>query len=44
MAEKSKTSFSPHKTRAFDGSRKDINAAIDKICEFMGKHFMIIIC
>jgi hypothetical protein len=22
---------------AFDGSRKDINAAIDRICEFTGK-------
>jgi len=26
---------------AFDGSRKDINAAIDRICEFTGKHFLL---
>ncbi|CAA6669484.1 unnamed protein product [Spirodela intermedia] len=36
IAEKSKASSSPQKTRAFDGSRKDINAAIDRLCEFMG--------
>lgn len=24
----------------FDGSRKDINAAIDQICEFSGKRVM----
>lgn len=25
----------------FDGGRKDINAAIDQICEFTGKHFVL---
>lgn len=33
MEEKSK-SFTKNDT--FDGSRKDINAAIDRICEFTG--------
>lgn len=25
--------------KAFDGSRKDLNAAIDRICEFTGKSY-----
>lgn len=36
MNEKS-ISFKVNQKNAFDGSRKDINAAIDRICEFSGK-------
>ncbi|KAJ6825686.1 uncharacterized protein M6B38_377605 [Iris pallida] len=35
MNERTKSSVSLEKN-AFDGSRKDINAAIDRICEFTG--------
>ncbi|WOL02939.1 hypothetical protein Cni_G11658 [Canna indica] len=35
MNEKSK-SFNSNQKNAFDGSRKDMNAGIDKICEFSG--------
>mgnify|MGYP003702139725 CR=1 FL=1 len=36
MSEKSKSAVSSQKNQ-FDGSRKEINAAIDRICEFTGK-------
>uniref|UniRef100_A0A1D1XJB6 Envelope glycoprotein n=1 Tax=Anthurium amnicola TaxID=1678845 RepID=A0A1D1XJB6_9ARAE len=36
MDEKSKNLIPLHQKNAFDGSRKDINTAIDRICEFMG--------
>lgn len=42
MDEKS-VSFNSNQKNAFDGSRKDINAAIDKICEFSGKNLMRLI-
>lgn len=37
LGEKSK-SFASSQNNAFDGSRKEINSAIDRICEFTGKH------
>ncbi|XP_058079105.1 protein unc-13 homolog [Magnolia sinica] len=36
MDEKSRSFSSQHQKDAFDGSRRDINAAIDRICEFTG--------
>ena len=36
MSEKSKSVVSNQKNQ-FDGSRKEINAAIDRVCEFTGK-------
>ncbi|XP_078438280.1 plant/protein (DUF810) isoform X2 [Wolffia australiana] len=34
--QKSVASSPPHKSKSFEGSRKDLNAAIDKVCEFIG--------
>jgi hypothetical protein len=36
MSGKSKSAVSNQKNQ-FDGSRKEINAAIDRVCEFTGK-------
>ena len=36
-AVKSKKSVAVQQPKSFEGSRKDMNAAIDRICEFMGK-------
>ncbi|KAK1293553.1 hypothetical protein QJS10_CPB17g01665 [Acorus calamus] len=36
--DKMRSSASVKQKNAFDGSRKDINAAVDRICEFTGKH------
>ncbi|KAK1281411.1 hypothetical protein QJS04_geneDACA015024 [Acorus gramineus] len=36
--DKMRSSASTKQKNAFDGSRKDINAAVDRICEFTGKH------
>jgi hypothetical protein len=34
---KKSKSFTPNQKNQFDGSRKEFNTAIDRLCEFTGK-------